>query len=75
MSGSERHRDPSPLRAGEWAEVRNHFNGEWSPGFVVESREESGYSLRRLRDGALVPETLPFGDVRRLSAVSPPATA
>jgi len=72
---SERDRHAAPLRAGEWAEVRNRFNGEWSPGFVVESRQESGYLLRRLRDGALVPETLPFGDVRRPSTLSPPSTA
>jgi len=69
MSGSERRIRAALLRPGEWAEVRNTFNGEWSPGFVVESTREFGYILRRLRDDALLPQALAFGDVRRPSAL------
>jgi hypothetical protein len=67
MTGSECPGHAAPLQPGEWAEVRNHFNGEWSPGFVVESTRESGYMLRRMRDDALLPRVLAFGDVRRMS--------
>jgi hypothetical protein len=67
--------DRSPaakLLPGEWAEVRNDFNGEWSPGFVVESTSESGYLLRRLRDDAVLPKAVPFGDVRHPPALGQP---
>jgi hypothetical protein len=69
MSGGERDSAPGLFRRGEWVQVRNRFNGRWSPGFVVERRLESGYAVRRLRDNSLLPEPVASSDVRRPPAL------
>jgi hypothetical protein len=54
-------RTPKP---GSWVEVRNRFNRRWAAGFVVESVDESGYEVRRVRDNHLIPQRVPAEDVR-----------
>lgn len=53
---------------GAPAEVRNRFDGRWSPGFRVERVEEREGHLvvrvRRLSDGYVVPTWFPVSDVR-----------
>jgi hypothetical protein len=69
MSRGERDSTPGLFRAGEWVQVRNRFNGRWSPGFVVERRLESGYVVRRVRDDSVLPEPVACSDVRRPPAL------
>ena len=51
----------STLRAGDHVDVRNRFDGSWSPGFVISgvlSRSgELQYLLKRLSDGTELPVT------------------
>jgi hypothetical protein len=46
---------------GTPVEARNHFDGRWASGFVVEAREpeSDSYRLRRRSDQAVLP--IPFG--------------
>ena len=47
------------LRPGDRVEVRNRFDGRWSPGFRVAAvvADDDGYHfrVRRLSDGAVLP--------------------
>jgi hypothetical protein len=61
-------KDPS-IAPGVWVEVRNAFNGCWSPGFVVEEVTERGCRLRRVRDGLVLPDPVPRRDVRAIPTV------
>ncbi len=56
---------------GAWVEVRNQFNGRWAAGFVVESIEDDGYRVRRLRDRELIDMPLSFDDVRPIPRLHP----
>lgn len=51
----------SALRAGDRVEVRNRFDGSWSPGFVISgvlsSSGELRYRIKRLSDGTELPVT------------------
>ena len=44
--------------------VRNRYLGTWSVGFEVVATHLDGYSIRRTSDGAVLPGTIPFSDVR-----------
>ena len=54
---------PSPA-VGMKVAVRNRYLGTWSAGFEVVALHLDGYSIRRTSDGAVLPEVIPFSDVR-----------
>jgi len=54
--------DPSDV--GMKVAVRNRYLGTWSAGFEVVALHLDGYSIRRTSDGAVLPEVIPFSDVR-----------
>ena len=58
-------------KAGSWVEVRNRFNGRWAAGFVVESVDESGYEVRRVRDNHVIPQRVATEDVRPTPRMRP----
>ena len=47
-------------------EVRNSFNGAWSPGFEIAETTRHGYRLRRLSDDTVLPGEFSSEDVRGL---------
>jgi len=47
-------------------EVRNRFNEEWAPGFTVERVLPAGYTVRRVRDGAVLPLVVGPDDIRAI---------
>jgi hypothetical protein len=49
-------------------EVRNRYDRRWTQGFHVVEERPSGYRLRRLSDGAVLPGEFPTEDVRTLGA-------
>ena len=49
-------------------EVRNPYDGRWSQGFQVVEECPSGYRLRRLSDGTVLPGQFATEDVRGLEA-------
>lgn len=71
----------APLRAGTKVEVRNRFDGSWSPGFEVAEVAEVAdvaevvdlvdvvdlveYHVVRLSDGEVLPVPFAAADVRR----------
>ena len=59
-------RDLAP-RPGEPVEVFNSFTRDWSRGFVVEDAAETGYRLRRVSDGTVLPSVFVASEVRRAS--------
>jgi len=54
---------PAP-EVGMKVAVRNRYLGTWSAGFEVVALHLDGYSIRRTSDGAVLPEVIPFSDVR-----------
>jgi hypothetical protein len=58
-----------PLKPGTFVEVRNRFDGSWCPGFQVDQAGPDGYTVRRCRDGAVLPETFASGMVRADQAI------
>jgi hypothetical protein len=56
--------DDDFLEHGARVEVRQRFDGKWSKGFVVESANDEGYTVRRELDGVVLPERFPPDDVR-----------
>jgi hypothetical protein len=52
------------LKVGTKVEAQSGFDGSWQAGFVVAEVTEIGYLLRRVSDGALLPE-LRHEQVRR----------
>lgn len=52
----------SALCAGDRVEVRNRFDGTWSPGFVISGVQSSSgelrYRIKRLSDGTELPVTI-----------------
>jgi hypothetical protein len=54
-----------PLRVGSRVEVRNRFDGSWSPGFEVSALVDDGYRIRRRSDGSELPAEFDADDVRR----------
>jgi hypothetical protein len=53
-----------PLSAGTPVRVRNTL-GSWAAGFEVVGRDPSGYLVRRLSDGWLLPRPIGVSEVRR----------
>jgi hypothetical protein len=47
-------------------EVRNTYNGAWSPGFEIAETTSHGVRLRRLSDDTVLPGEFPIEDVRGL---------
>ncbi len=44
--------------------------GEWSEGFEVAERLDSGFRIRRLSDGSTLPDVFGFDDVRARCALA-----
>jgi hypothetical protein len=44
--------------------VRNRYLGTWCAGFEIVALHLDGYSIRRTSDGAVLPQVIPFIDVR-----------
>ncbi len=44
--------------------VRNRYLGTWSAGFEVVALYLDGFAIRRTSDGAVLPQVIPFSDVR-----------
>jgi len=57
-------RTDQALDPGTPVEVRNRFNEEWAPGFSVERAVHEGYTVRRVRDGAVLPLVVAHDDIR-----------
>ena len=55
----------SPLPPGTKVDVRNRYQGTWVRGFEVADVTETGYRIRRLSDGSILPELFIREDVRR----------
>lgn len=55
---------PTTSDVGMKVAVRNRYLGTWSAGFEVVATHLDGYSLRRTSDGAVLPEIIPFSEVR-----------
>jgi hypothetical protein len=53
------------LEAGMRVEVRRRFDQHWARGFEVVEATDSGYRLRRLSDGIVLPTEFSAEDVRR----------
>ena len=53
------------LHVGSRVEVRNRFDGSWSPGFEVSAVVDGGYRIRRRSDGSELPAEFDSDDVRR----------
>ena len=56
--------DREPLHPGVHIEVRNRFTGAWSRGFELLEIVDSGYKIRRLSDGSVLPTVFERDDVR-----------
>ena len=54
----------APLGRGTAVEVRNGFNGRWTPGFSIDQVRPGGYRLRRSHDRAILPTVFPPEIVR-----------
>ena len=58
-------RSPFALTAGTRVDVRSRYVGSWSRGFEVAERvDELGYRVRRLSDGAVLPDLLDEDELR-----------
>jgi hypothetical protein len=51
-------------RVGAPVAVRNRYLGTWSAGFEVVALHPQGCLIRRASDGSVIPEVIPFDDVR-----------
>ncbi len=52
------------MQVGAPVEVGTTFTGSWSSGFEIAEVVAEGYRLRRLSDGAVLPEATPEADLR-----------
>lgn len=52
---------------GDPVEVYNSYTRDWSRGFVVADATETGYRLRRMSDGTLLPAQFIRSEVRAAS--------
>jgi hypothetical protein len=53
------------LRPGTKVEVLKRFDSSWARGFEVAEALDSGYLIRRLSDGDILPTPFPPEEVRR----------
>jgi hypothetical protein len=53
------------LAPGTKVDVRNRYQGTWVRGFEVADVTDTGYRIRRLSDGSVLPELFSRNDVRR----------
>jgi len=53
------------VKPGTRVEVRRRFDQNWARGFEVAAVVEGGYLIRRLSDGAILPEPFSPEEVRR----------
>ena len=49
---------------GAPVEVRTRFTGEWAPGFEIVTVHDAGVTVRRMRDGRILPLTFAPEEVR-----------
>jgi hypothetical protein len=56
------------MQPHDTVEVRNRYDGRWSQGFQVVEECPSGYRLRRVSDGSVLPKEFHAEDVRVLEA-------
>ena len=52
------------IAIGTEVDVRRRFDGAWARGFEVCEQTDTGYRLRRLSDGSVLPVAFPPLDVR-----------
>lgn len=58
-------RSDDELGAGTPVDVRSRYVGDWGRGFEVAERvPEKGYRVRRVSDGAVLPDVFDARDVR-----------
>jgi hypothetical protein len=53
------------MQIGDVVEVHSRFRGSWAGGFEIAEVERDGYRLRRVSDGALLPDLTAASDLRR----------
>jgi hypothetical protein len=58
------------LRAGTPVEVATHFTGSWTGGFEVIGLDPNGCRVRRLSDGAVIPNDFDLSEVRPAGQVA-----
>jgi hypothetical protein len=63
-TGASTATDPEPIPVGTRVEVRSRFIGTWSRGFEIADNRESGYWIKRLSDGSVLPDAFDPSDVR-----------
>jgi len=56
------------MQVGAPVEVHTRFTDSWAPGFEIAEVVAEGYRLRRLSDGAMLPEATCEDDLRPASA-------
>jgi len=52
------------LAVGARVAVRNRYLGTWSVGFEIAAVHAEGCAVRRASDGTVLPEVIPFRDLR-----------
>ena len=57
--------DHVPLAPGTRVEIRSTFDRRWKRGFEVEEPTGTGYTVRRLSDGAVLPAEFGQAEVRK----------
>ncbi|MEZ5322414.1 MAG: hypothetical protein R2698_10140 [Microthrixaceae bacterium] len=59
------------IETGSPVEVRCRFDRAWARGFEVAERDATGYRVRRMSDGSVLPVRFPAADVRVTSPIVP----
>ena len=52
------------MQVGARVEVHTRFTDTWAPGFEIAEVVPDGYRLRRMSDGAMLPEPTSEADLR-----------
>ncbi len=56
--------DANRLAVDTHVEVRDRYQGTWARGFAIAEQLESGYKVRRISDGAILPSAFTEEEVR-----------
>ena len=56
--------DAGRLAIDPHVEVRDRYQGTWARGFAIAEWLESGYKVRRISDGAILPDVFTEDEVR-----------